>query len=403
MVKVVFFHNECAPYRIPLFERVSKLRNVDLKVYFGRYRSSNRRWKADLNVSLDYEILAEIRVLSGLFSLFGESNPVNPSLFLKLLSEKCAVFMSGDPSNFGTHITFLVAKILRRPFILYLENIDLRSQKKPRLDSIPNFLKKMALLFYLIRSAFSCVVLRKSDAYVVPGVATREFLLHRGIQPSKIFTAVNAIDNELYERICAEVKKKGVSERLRKKLGVKGKKVILYVGYLEKRKGIQYLIEACAKLKRKRDDIALVIVGGGPYEQGLKRASTKNNISPIFTGYLNDLELISCYSIADVFVLPTLDDAWGFVINEAMVCGCPIVTTWNAGSSKDLVKNGINGFVVEPGNALELCEAIDKILIENHLRKRMEEKSRDLIKSYTYDKSKEGFSLAISKVSKGRL
>ena len=57
--------------------------------------------------------------------------------------------------------------------------------------------------------------------------------------------------------------------------------------------------------------------------------------------------MVDYYLAADVFVLPTLEDVWGFVINEAMVCGCPIVTTYDCGASRDLVKNRVNGFLVE--------------------------------------------------------
>lgn len=276
-MKVAFFHNECPPYRIPLFQKISELRYVDLCLYFGRYSSSSRQWKARMNVSFKYEILKEIR---GLEKLLGPDNSVNPSLFFKLVSSKYDVYIAGAPFYLGSITTFFVARMLKKPFILFLEDVDHPvSFHKSRFDSFLklSFSRKIhELLFFIITNSISRIILRHSDAYVVPGTATMEYLLHRKVAASRIFVAVNAVDNGAIEQECIESVKKGSVEKLRARLNLEHKKIVLSVAYLQERKGLQYLIQAFAKLKKEdNDDIALIIVGEGPYKQELENISSK--------------------------------------------------------------------------------------------------------------------------------
>jgi glycosyltransferase involved in cell wall biosynthesis len=405
MVKIALFHNECAPYTLPLFAKISQLSGIDLKVYFGRYRSSDRRWNIDLNVDFQYEILKEVKALTDLFSIHPEldASVVNPPLFFKLIAGRYDVIMGGCPYYFDTQLAFVITKVMRKPFILGLEDIDLKGPGRSFKESLwSTFLnlgaRALVVPFCLVKLAFSRLVLRYSDAYIVPGLATREYLIRRGIPNSKIFIAVNAIDNELIKRRYQRALKNNKPEKLKKRLGLEGKKIILSVGYLQEYKGFQYLIQAYARMKNEDPKVVLILVGDGPYKEELSRITKEKGVNVIFTGYVSDLELVDYYSIADVFVLPSLDDPWGYVINEAMVCGCPIIATSNVGASKDLVKNGINGYIIQPGNVSQLCYTVKKILYNHGLRRRMMDKSREIIKNFTYEKSVEGFKSAIDYV-----
>jgi glycosyltransferase involved in cell wall biosynthesis len=401
MVRIAYFHNECAPYRMPIFEGIAGLPDVSLKVYFGRYRSPNRKWKVRLNTNFDHEILREVNFLPRLFSFNPDDdpNPLNLELPFKLLRNQYDVFIGGVPHYFGTVITFLVSKIRKKPFILFLEDTDIKgvetSSYLGRFRKYPAW-KAFSLPFILARFFFLQLVLKHSSCYVVPGTATKEYLLRRGILASKIFTAWNAVDNDAIERECEESLKKSNVKKLRARLDLENRRMILSVAYLEERKGLQYLIQACAKLKKEDDDFALVIVGDGPYKQDLKRLSVQNDIETIFAGYVSNL--VDYYLAADVFVLPTLHDVWGFVINEAMVCGCPIITTYDAGASRDLVKNKANGYVIETRNVEQLYQTIKNILCDHGLRQEMKKASRKMIRDFSYQKSLDGYRAAIEHV-----
>jgi glycosyltransferase involved in cell wall biosynthesis len=396
-IKAAFFHNECAPYRIPLFQKISELPCVDLYLYFGKYSSSYRKWKTRMNVSFKYEILKEI---PGLERFLGAENPLNPSLFFKLVLSKNDVYIAGAPFYVGSIITFFAAKILRKPYILFLEDVDHPvSFHRSRVDSFLklSFSRKLhELVMFIIRSSFSQIVLRYSDAYVAPGTATKEYLLRRNVVASKIFVAVNAVDNEYLKEECERLIKSKAPEKLKNKLGLKEEKIVLFVGYFREIKGAQFLIKACSMLEDLKYNIKLILVGSGEYEDELRRVSETSNLEVLFAGHQYGSDLVSYYLIADVFVLPTLQDVWGFVINEAMVCGCPVITTKNAGASRDLVKDGVNGYVVEPSISSHLFRALKKILDDPQKARAMGEASKDIIKGYSYGKSVRGFESAIN-------
>lgn len=405
MIKIVCYQNECAPYRMPIFEGIAKLPNVNLKVYFGRYKSSNRKWEVGHEASFDHEILKEAIFLPRLFSFNSDDdpNPLNLSLLFRLLRDEYDVFIGGVPHYFGTMITFLVSKIRRKPFILFLSEFDSRgaeiSSQVGRFRKY-TFWKAFSFPFILTRFIFSQFVLRHSSCYVVLGTATKEYLLRRGISASKIFTSWNVIDNGAIEQECEESVKKGGAKELKTRLGLKNKKIILSVAYLSERKGLQFLIQACAKLKKELNDFALVIVGGGPYKKELKKLSVQNDIETIFAGYVSNL--VDYYLAADVFVLPTLQDVWGLVINEAMVCSCPIITTYDAAASRDLVKNGVNGYVIESRNVEQLYQTVKQILSDHKLRQEMKKASRSIIRDFSYKNSVEGYRDAITYVRTGK-
>ncbi len=398
MVKLAYFHNEGAPYRIPLFEEISKIPCVDLKVYFGRYRSSDRKWDANLSCRFNYEILKEIDLVPRLFcfGLAEEPNPLNPQLLFKLLRSEFDIFISGVPHYFGSMITFLVSRIRRKPFVLFLEDTDVEAGDMSSYAgrSGKNLLKALNYPLILLRFFMGQIILKHSDGYIVPGFATKEYVLRRGVPVFKVFTACNAVDNDAIEKECIRSLRTGNAEKLRENLGIGNKKMILSVAYLTERKGLDYLIKACAKLNKEKKDFVLVIVGDGPDKQKLKNLCFESKIEARFTGYVSNL--VDYYAAADIFVMPTLHDVWGFVINEAMVCGCPIVTTYDCGAGRDLVKNGVNGYLVKRKNEEQLYQAIKKILHNDRLRQMMKGASKDMIKNFSYKTSVEGYRAVIN-------
>jgi glycosyltransferase involved in cell wall biosynthesis len=396
MARVACFHNECAPYIIPVFEGIAKLPQVELKIYFGRYRSSIRKWDVKLSTAFDYEILREAQFLPDLFSFdpIDDPNTLNPSLFFKLVGGRYDAFMGGSPNFFGTIITFFVAKLQRKPFILFAEDIDIKGDVSGRLGRIKkDFRSLFKLPFISIRFFMTELVTKNCNSYVVPGTAAKEYLVRRGVKPYKIFTAVNALDNNQIEKECDESIKKGRVEKLKATIDPENKKIILAVSYLLERKGLQHLIQACGELKKKKYDFTLVIVGKGQYRQNLETLSVQNDLETKFTGYVQDV--YSYYLSSDVFVFPTLRDVWGFVINEAMVCGCPIITTTGAGASKDMVHDGLNGFVVEAGNVNQIAHAIETVLGNDDLRKKMSAESKNMIHEFSFENCVKGYKVAI--------
>lgn len=149
-----------------------------------------------------------------------------------------------------------------------------------------------------------------------------------------------------------------LSNQLYNQYGLKGRKVVLYVGRLVALKNLEALINAFGRIKE--DNSALVIVGDGAQEKKLKELSMSINKEVIFTGHLEGDNLYAWYNIGDVFCLSSYQEAYGAVINEALLAGCRVVVSEKAGSA--CVVNEHNGEIINPFKIDEIVSAMDKQL-----------------------------------------
>ncbi len=168
------------------------------------------------------------------------------------------------------------------------------------------------------------------------------------------------------------------SKLLKTKLGIEGK-VVLYVGRLIKRKGVDILIRAFRDTIAAVPDSKLVIVGKGPEEQNLRNLQKQLNLDQVFfIGNIPRSEMPEVYRGCDVFVLAPLHyEIFGNVIIEAMASGLPVICT-KVGGIIDLVIHGENGFLVAPGNSKELGRYLTELLADETLREDMSKAARRL-------------------------
>ena len=153
---------------------------------------------------------------------------------------------------------------------------------------------------------------------------------------------------------------------LTNKYSLTGKKVILFVGALDSShyfKGVNYLIKAAQMLKR--DDFKLIIVGEGdlrPVYQDMVESFNLND-QVVFTGYIPDESLVKYYNLADIFVLPSVDqsEAFGMVLLEAMSCAKPVIASDLPGVRK-VVNRGVNGSLFKPKQADQLAFRLNELL-----------------------------------------
>jgi glycosyltransferase involved in cell wall biosynthesis len=114
-----------------------------------------------------------------------------------------------------------------------------------------------------------------------------------------------------------------------------------------------------------------------------------------FPGFAQREDLAVVYSLAEVLVLPTRSDTWGLVVNEAMVCGLPIVVTSVAGCAQDLVEDGWNGYVVPPRDPDRLAAAIRSLAEQPETREQMSARSRERIRHYSPEDCARGLAEAV--------
>ena len=169
---------------------------------------------------------------------------------------------------------------------------------------------------------------------------------------------------------------------------------LLFVGYITSRKGVDVLIRALEILIREKgmEDTILHIAGNTEidkkYFQEIKNYSNQAAIDQhiIFHGWMDNREIEELYLRADIFVFPSLMEGFGMALAEAASYGLPIVTT-DAGAIPYLIKDGVNGILVPPGDAKSLALAIEHLAASPDLRVKFSQANRKLAEKFQWERS----------------
>ena len=165
-----------------------------------------------------------------------------------------------------------------------------------------------------------------------------------------------------------------------------GKLNILFVGRLESRKGLNYLIKAYKRVKEEFSNSRLIIVGPGTRLRRKYKGQVKRNRleDVVFVGYVTYAELPRYYKTADIFCSPaTGRESFGITLLEAMAAGKPIVAS-NIDGYANLITNGIDGLLVPPKNEKALAQALISLMADESLRQQMATKERLTVKKYDW-------------------
>ncbi len=345
------------PYRLPVFEQLHK--QVEVEVFFSRPKPFDH---LD-DVALE-DCSFECRSGNWLFALMP----------LHLLWRKYDVYMVGQigvQSVTGAFFTLLVSGLRNKPLVLWTDYIE--TQYYARTKRVKKFIGDC------VRGNF----IKRCAAAMGFGAYTENYLRKMGGERLPVFNVVQVVP---------EVCNKDVAT-VGKAAAYGDKAVILYLGYLRKGKGADFLIRVFKDMGRT--DAVLVIAGSGEEERRLRRLAGASGCVR-FAGHVEGEEKAKCYAQADVFVMPTEHDPWGLVVNEAMYYGLPIVVTDAAGASELVTDNGI---VVESGNGDALKKALTRLLEDRGLRREMGERSKIRIGKYGVEYAADSFMRVIRRVS----
>jgi len=166
-----------------------------------------------------------------------------------------------------------------------------------------------------------------------------------------------------------------------------GRPNILFLGRLEKRKGLDYLLRAYRQVKQEMPEVRLLVVGPGTrlrkkYERWIKQHNVKD---VVFTGLATYADLPRYYQTADIFCSPaTGRESFGIVLVEAMAVGKPVVATSIDGYAS-VVTHSEEGLLVPPKNTEKLAEALLTLLKDKALRQKMGEKGKLTARNYSWE------------------
>jgi len=360
--RLVILTEIISPYRIPLFNSLAEHMDVDLHVIFLAETDPDlRQWEVyKQEIRFSFQVLPSWRKRIGKYNVlinFGVSRALNLS--------KPDVILCGGYNYIASWQALFWAKKRKVAFLLWSESNseDLRGS-----HLVIEFLKKQFL--------------RRCNGFVVPGSSAHEYLEANYVKAENIFTAPNAVDNDLFASAAETARRNKTS--LRRELALPDR-YFLFVGRLVREKGVSELLAAYANLEpRLREELGLVFVGDGECRQMLEESAI--SISPgtvKFVGFAQRKQLGAYYGLADMLILPTYTDTWGMVVNEAMACGLPVLVSRVAGCATDLVRETWNGTLVEPRDVPSLKKAMRSLAMQSDLCKTMGGRSAEHIRSYS--------------------
>lgn len=349
MKKIILIHNIINPTRTFLFNEMRKsFRNLgyDFKVLFLSASDKNRDWEVGGGFDFEYEVLDNHAVRLGkkdTHTFF-----INPKMGEKLKEENPDIIICFGWDHLNAYVANHWARKNNKKFIFFAESTVNEKSWRRTLSS--------PLVKYFVAHV---------DLFWAGGTRAKEYLMQLGAPEKKIQLLHNSIDIDFFTKKAQEFSA-GEKQKLKNKLGLKTSKVILFIGQLIERKGVFELLEGFSSYQKTDPDVSLLFVGSGQEKEKMQKIIKEQDIQNVFFGgFVQYEETYKYYAISDLFILPSHEEVWGLVINEAAACGLPIITTTVTGASVDLICEGKNGYVIKPKCAECITKAIEKVFTNN--------------------------------------
>jgi glycosyltransferase involved in cell wall biosynthesis len=223
-----------------------------------------------------------------------------------------------------------------------------------------------------------------------------------GVPNEKITVVPYTVDNERF----TSMSQLTVEERkaLRREINIsESRPAILYASKFMRRKHPDDLLRAAQTLVAEGLEFDLVMVGSGEMEAELKAMAKRLGLSnAVFPGFINQQKLPRIFGACDIFVLPSEDEPWGLVVNEAMCAGLPIIASSEVGCVSDLLCEGENGYSFTTGDIDGLAAALRSLVVNRRLRESQSNKSREIISQWSYRQCLEGLRQQFDRIVPGR-
>ncbi|MBC7390267.1 MAG: glycosyltransferase family 4 protein [Opitutaceae bacterium] len=308
-----------------------------------------------------WKIIKNISPKPGLSKFWGL---INPSVIPEIIKMECVVVYGHAYITFWMAI--LASLFLRKKLILttdatYLESPDKKSWKE-RIKS-----KMIPFLYNNI-----------SDLVWVPSTEAKRFLIASGVKQERIIITPYTVDNNFI------VLNSNSNFSVRTKFNIPlDATVAVFCAKFIERKRPQDAIRAFALANCS--NCYLLMIGDGPLKLELISLVSELGLDTkvIFAGLVNYSQLPSYYASSDFLVFTSETEQFGLPVNEAMLCGLPVLISDRIGCRYDLVQEGGNGFTYKCGNVSELSEKMKMLFDDTALRQQMSIRSKEIIKDWS--------------------
>jgi len=343
-----------AQYQAPLFRRMAARADLDLHVVYCTLRGAEAARDPEFGATVQWDIplldgYAWTHVTnegSGAESFFGLRNSGIWKVTREGNFDAVLCYVGYVRASFW--IACLAAKLSRTAFVFGADTTTLMP-----LDGRMWKRHVKRLLWPLL--------FRIADQVIVPSSGSVALMRSLGLPEERITLTPYVVDNDWWLAGSAHLDRAAV----RGSWGASPRDtVILFCAKLQPWKSPLDLLRAFAKVNLP--NALLVFAGEGPLRQQLEAEAALLGVSSRirFLGFVNQTQLPAIYTAADLMVLPSSYDAFGVVVNEAMLCGCPVVASDHVGAASDLITHGRTGFVFPCGNVDVLAEILRQASVE---------------------------------------
>jgi glycosyltransferase involved in cell wall biosynthesis len=398
MLRVAYLLSHPIQYQSPLLRLLAQRPGLELTVFYTSdfsLRSYHDRgfgvaveWDVPLLGGYRHEFLPRLLDSHDISFL----RPLNRGIFRRLREGRFDVLWIHGYATLNSWIAMATAKVLGIPVLLRTDSTLIDHPRGPM---------KLAL-----KNIFFRVLRRFPYGVLSVGQRNTEYWRHHLGEDIPVFSIPYAVDNGFFQRRCREAS--ATRELLRHELGLEANRpVLLFASKLLARKRCIDLVEAYLELMA-RSRLAngsgpvpyLLIVGEGEerarIEARLLQANPKDREGVRIVGFRNQSELPRYYDLCDVFVLPSIHEPWGLVINEAMNAGRAIVVSDEVGCQPDLVADGDNGVVFPARNVAALADALERVLADEGVCRKMGERSLERIQAFSFEANTQGLMRAFT-------
>jgi glycosyltransferase involved in cell wall biosynthesis len=371
--RVVYWTNIPAPYTVDRFNALANRGRIDFRAWFSARSASDRSWTVDEGTwSFPFSYLPKVRVGSRRLAL--------PPPLLKGKLPDVFVGLHAEPAF------FLSQEVARR------RGVRVVIWLTPTYDS---WVRRRWWKERIKGGMFPRV-----DAVFTTGADGARVARRYGVEDERIHILPHYVDSRPLVSAFRRLARERMS--VRAELGIRGL-TFLYVGRLWRGKGLDYLLDAFAGVARRiPTEATLVLAGDGPDETRLRRRCHEEELSVVFTGFRERDELARIYAAADVFVFPTLGDPFGHVVEEAMACELPVISTSAAGEIRARIDDGREGFIIAAANSHALEERMETLATNETLRREMGRAGAARVATHTADNWARAFEDAIGSVLEHR-
>jgi len=363
---------EPTPYILPRALYVYRDENLHTDLYFT-YLNSSQPWGGDADIGKIPVLLDPAKSVTQRVA-----NVLH--LMWRILSGDYTVAHIAGWGHWVVRLAILCCKIRGVPFSVESDS--------PLLADLRGWREKLKSLLYPVWMQWI--------GYAIPGgLRQAAFFRQYKVPEAKILISHMTVDTAKIRNTTTPPKRE-----FRVAKGIPQDQILfVFVGRLLAQKGIDTLLQAFEIVQNGSLLSALVIVGDGPERGLVEHAAAKYPGRIWVVGREGSTGVISWLRAGDVLVLPSRDEHWGLVVNEAMTCGLPVIVSDVCGCVDDLVLPERNGIIFPVDNAAKLAEAMLQLAKQEERRVSMGTESEVLIRPWTIERQAETIRAALVRMS----